>query len=56
MTGNPSLIRQGKVCRPSIKERRKAAVLSGIEMFRELLGNECALLSKTGCPLLGSHI
>jgi len=30
---------------PSIKERRKAAVLSGIEMFRQLLGNECALLS-----------
>ncbi len=25
--------------------RRKAAVLSGIEMFRQLLGNECALLS-----------
>src|SRR6266478_1180318 len=29
----------------SIKERRKAAVLSGIEMFRQLSGNECALLS-----------
>src|SRR5712691_2561528 len=36
-------------CRPSIKERRKAAVLSGIEMFRQLLGNECALLSFFQC-------
>ena len=30
---------------PTIKERRKVAALSGIEMFRQLLGNECALLS-----------
>ena len=29
--------------------RRKAAVLSGIEMFRQLLGNECALLSFFQC-------
>ena len=38
-----------KGCRSFIKERRKAAVLSGIEMFRQLLGNECALLSFFQC-------
>src|SRR5258708_2886717 len=48
-TGNSDVTRLGKVCRPSIKERRKAAVLSGIEMFRQLLGNECALLSFFQC-------
>ena len=45
VTGNPSVIRYCKSCRPSIKERRKASILGGIEMFRQLLGNECALLS-----------
>jgi len=49
ITGNSDVKRLGKGCRPSIKERRKAAVLSGIEMFRQLLGNECALLSFFQC-------
>jgi len=31
--------------RPSINERPKAAVLRGIEMLRQLLRNDCALLS-----------
>ena len=33
------------VLRQTTKERPKAAGLSGIEVFPQLLGNECALLS-----------
>ena len=35
---------KGRLCRLSIEERPKAAALSVIETFRQLLGNDCALL------------